>query len=456
MRFRSQARKNRRSWLKPDVDAPKTPSMPSSYADVAHLLRRVGFGGTPTQIQALTALDWPQVVDRVLDPTGAPSPTSGVPSLPAPGTALDATQWGAAYRSMTWWWLERCRTSPAPVVEKMVLFWSGLLCSSLDVVPHKVMFDQNQLFRAHALGRIDTMLTQVSIHPAMLIYLDNRANVRTHPNENFARELMELFTLGVGNYSEVDVRESARAWTGHTMNKDTFRYEFRSDWHDHGNKTFMGVTRNWDGPQIISHILRGPKQRIAASFFVRKLWTFIAYPNPSAALVEVLIDAFIAGDMRVDRILRVMCNRPEFRSQTAKNGLVRSPVEYVVAAMKHAQTPCSAVSPQWMLKGMGQEPFLPPNVDGWGANRHWMSTAAAWAKANFAEAVANAAPKTVLADLDQMAADAAVSATLAAFDITEPTTTTRGAMRQYVDGTKSNRRWGLINLALLSPEFQLA
>lgn len=430
--------------------------MPSSYSDVAHLLRRVGFGGTPSQINALTAYDWPQVVDRVLDPSGAPSPTAGVPSLPSPGASLDAAKWGEAYRSMTSWWMERCRTTPVPVVEKMVLFWSGLLTSSLDVVPHRLMFDQNQLFRTQGLGRIDTVLTQASLQPAMLIYLDNRANVKTHPNENFARELMELFTMGVGNYSETDVRESARAWTGHTMNKDTFRYEFRSDWHDHGNKTFMGVTRNWDGPQIISHILRGPKQRVAASFFVRKLWTFLAYPNPSPALVEVLIDSFIAGDMRVDRLLRTMCNRPEFRSATAKNGLVRSPFDYVVAGMKYAQTPTSAVSPQWMMKGMGQEPFLPPNVDGWGANRYWLSTAAAWAKANFVEVLANASAKTVLADLDKVSPDAAVDAAFTTFGITEPTTTTRAAMRQYADATRSNRRWGLIHLALLSPEFQLA
>ena len=435
--------------------------MPSEREDVAHLFRRIGFGGLPAEIDALVALDWPDAVDAVLDRTHAPSATLGVPTLPAPGTALDATKWGDAYRSMVWWWLDRCRTTPVPVVEKLTLFWHGVLTSSLDVAPHKLLFDQNQLLRAHGLGTLDGLVTRVAKNPAMLIYLDNRANWKGYPNENFARELMELFLLGVGNYTEADVRESARAWTGHTMDTSTWKYQFVASGHDDGNKTFMGVTANWDGPQIIDHLVRGPKQRTTARFVARKLWTAIAAPTAPATLVDELATAFIAGDMRIDALLRAILLRPEFRSAAARDGVVRSPAEFVVAAMRYAGLQCSDVDPQWQMKGMGQELFLPPNVDGWGVNAAWISTAAGWAKLNFASQVApKAVSKGLLADSTSRKPADAAAAALSAFGITAPTPTTLQALTDFViadrAGGHKRERAGLVKLALLSPEFSLA
>ena len=432
----------------------------TSYEDAAHLLRRVGFGGTRAEIEALVPLSWEAAVDRVLDTSKAPAAGSG-PSLPAPGTALSGEQWHAAYVAMTGWWLDRARTTSVPVIEKLTLFWHGHMPSSIDVVPHKLLFDQNQLYRSKALGRVDDLVQAASVHPAMLIYLDNRANAAGWPNENFARELMELFTLGVGNYSETDVRESARAWTGHTMDTTTWSYRFRSEWHDHGNKTFMGDTRPWDGPQIVQHLLRGPKQRVAARFLAKKMWKFLAGPTPSAALVDELASAFIAGDMRTKALVRAILLRPEFRSTEVRQGLVRSPFEVIVAALRHSGRSAAEIRPQWLMPGMGQELFRPPNVDGWGTNLYWMSTTAVWAKSILADQLgATTTSGGLLQGSEKRSVVDAVTAALDTFGIHRPSATTRAAMEQFVRTERSSRKWaersGLVSLAIMSPEFHLA
>lgn len=432
----------------------------TSYEDAAHLLRRVGFGGTSGEIEALVPLSWEAAVDRVLDTSRAPSPGSG-PSLPAPGAPMTGEQWHQAYMAMTSWWLDRARTTPVPVVEKLTLFWHGHMPSSLDVVPHALLLDQNQLYRSKALGKVDELVQAASVHPAMLIYLDNRANAAGWPNENFARELMELFTLGVGKYSEDDVRESARAWTGHTMDTSTWSYRFRSDWHDHGNKTFMGVTRPWDGPQIIQHLLRGPKQRTAAGFLARKMWRFLAGPKPTTTIIDDVASRFIAGDMQTEALVRAILLRPEFRSPEVRTGLVRSPFELVVAALRHTGRSATEVRPQWLMPGMGQELFRPPNVDGWGTNAYWISTSAMWAKSILADQLgAGAGEYRLLEGSERRSVVDAVSAALETFGITGPSATTRAAMEQFVRAERSSRRWGersgLVSLAIMSPEFQLA
>lgn len=432
----------------------------TSYEDAAHLLRRVGFGGTRAEIEALLPLSWNAAVDRVLDTSKAPAPGTG-PSLPAPGAPMTGEQWHSAYMAMTTWWLDRARTTPVPVIEKLALFWHSHMPSSLDVVPHKLLFDQNQLYRAKALGKVDELVQAASVHPAMLIYLDNRANAAGWPNENFARELMELFTLGVGQYSEVDVREAARAWTGHTMDTSTWSYRFRGEWHDWGNKTFMGVTQPWDGPQIVQHILRGPRQRDAATFLARKLWRFLAGTTPSAAVLDDIVGKLIAGDMRTKALVRAILLRPEFRSPEVRAGLVRCPFDMIVAALRHSGMSAAEIRPQWLMPGMGQELFRPPNVDGWGTNRYWISTSAAWAKSTLCDQIAwKAHEGSLLSGSEQRSVPDAVTAALQQFGITHVSTTTRAAMEQFVRTERSSRkwaeRWGLVSLALMSPEFQLA
>ncbi len=434
--------------------------MPSEFLDVAHLLRRSGFGGRRPEIEALMEMEWSDIVDLILDTSPNPPVTEGVPNLNP-----DTTTWSERYIGMTHHWFERARTVPRPIEEKMALFWHGLLCSGLDKVnQHYLMFDQIQLFRTAGLGDIVELYQAMAIQPAMMLYLDNKDNRRGSLNENFAREVMELFTLGQGHYTEDDVAASARAWTGHGLTSyDTYprTYQFRADRHDSDTKTFMGVTANWDGPEILNHILLGPKQRDAARFISAKMWSFFAYPNPEPALVEDLASAMINGGMRADAVLRAIFNRPEFRSEKARTGLVRSPIEFTVAALRHSNLTSSDIDPQWYVGEMGQSMYDPPNVSGWQQNGYWISSSAMWAKARFASNLRwRAYDNEFLADSPDLPTATSVDRALDTFGVFAASARTKASLTDFVTTERSTSRWaessGLIFLSLLTPEFQLA
>ncbi len=440
--------------------APKVPPMPSDFSDVAHLLRRSGFGGTRSEIETLAAMDWTELVDHLLDISDNPPVTQGVPNLDE-----DSTSWSDRYVGMTHFWFERARTVPKPVQEKMALFWHGLLCSGLDKVnKHYLMFDQIQLFRSGGMGDIVELYQAMALQPAMLIYLDNKDNRKRSPNENFARELMELFTLGQGHYTEDDVQAAARAWTGHGLNRwDAVprEYVFDPDQHDNELKTFMGITNNWNGPEIITHILLGPKQRAAAEFISTKMWSFFAYPNPEAGVVGDLADALIAGGMRADALLRAIFLHPNFRSPKAKNALVRSPIEFTVAALRHAGLSSSDIDPQWYVGEMGQSMYDPPNVSGWKQNGYWISSSAMWAKARFASNLRwRAYENELLADSPDLEISDSVTRALDTFGVFDASDRTLASLNNFVTTERSSSQWaeppGLIFLSLLTPEFQLA
>ena len=183
----------------------------------------------------------------------------------------------------------------------MTLFWSNHFVSSFDkVYDARAMWDQVQLYRSLALGNFRTLCHQMALTVAMLEYLDNATNAAGSPNQNFARELIELMTLGPGNYTEADVDASARAWTGHGIDDSVQprRYVFRPTWHDNGTKTFFGTTKNWDGPAIIDEILDNPAKRtIMARFICRKLWGWFAYAKPADAVINGLADVFVANNL---------------------------------------------------------------------------------------------------------------------------------------------------------------
>ena len=391
----------------------------------------------------------------MLDTSAATPASLGVPDLD------ERRGFYQTFVDMTWFWLERCRTSPAPLVEKMVLFWHGYLCSSMDkVYDRRQMFDQNQLFRTHGLGNFEDLLQRASVQPAMLVYLDNDRNVAGSPNENFARELMELFTLGIGHYSELDVRESARAWTGHRVGP-AGTYELDGGAHDWEPKTFFGETRNWDGPQIISHIVRGPKHDVVARHVATKMWSFLAYPDPEPAVIDEVAAPFSASGLEISALVRAILLHPGFRSERARRGLIRSPIEYVVAAMRIAGLGCDVAHPEWTLGQMGQKPFHPPNVAGWKQNRYWLTAASVWAKAQFAGNIRwELYRRGDLADSGAMTPSRAADTALHRFGIRSPSATTRNALISYVEAERATSRWaertGLLLLPLLSPELQLA
>ncbi len=440
--------------------------MPSNPNDIAHLLRRSRFAALPAEIAALSNLNWSDAVEAVLDTSSAASYGQGVPDLGPNRGGYEK------YTDMVHFWLDRATDSSSGIVEKMVLFWHGHFCTSLDkAFDHQAMFNQNQLFRIAGMGNFVNLTHQVALQPAMISYLDNDRNVLGSPNENFARELMELFTLGVNEYSEQDVVESARAWTGHGLD-DNDQYFFDSSEHDSGTKVFFGQSGAYRGPDIINLIFSQKSVRVS-QFMAEKLWSFFAYPDPADSIVNEIASVFRAG-WDVTAALRAIFNHAAFRSDQAKLGLIRSPIEFAVAAMKHTGLRCQDTSPQWSLSGMGQTPFYPPNVAGWKQNEYWVSSSAVWAKSSFASSMRwNQYSAGVLDHIDDRNDDSgsanyreyildpatSVQAALVHYGIGDASPATRSALEQFVIAERATSRWaeraGLLFLALLTPDFQM-
>ncbi|WP_426571596.1 DUF1800 domain-containing protein [Aquihabitans sp. McL0605] len=425
--------------------------------DVVHLMRRAGFGATSAQVDSLmTSASWAAVVDRVLDTSANP-----VDTIPA---AVDDLQdqyyppWVAAVQ----YWLDRMATTPTPIVEKMTLFWHSNLASSTDGALPRLVFRQIKTYRALGLGDVHDLFQAMALDPAMLLYLDNASNVAAQPNENFARELMELFTLGNGAFAEADVVGMARAWTGYNYDSVGEQFLYRANKHDNGQKTIFGITKDWTGPQALTEIVRGSRQQTCARFLTTKIWSFFAYPNPAADLVDALSAAFIASGMNVKALLRALFLRPEFRLATTRTALVRSPVEWMVASMRALGMPAATLHPEWWLERMGQPLYQPPNVAGWKQNAAWISTSAQWAKGSFAGwARWKANDAGIFAGAGSLAPAAAADAAFARFGIEDPSPLTRSQVEAYVAREKAaGRSWAippnLVTLALLTPDFQLA
>jgi uncharacterized protein (DUF1800 family) len=430
--------------------------MATPAADVAHLLRRSGFFADSTKVAELATQNLPAIVDWVLDTTRTSGPLV-VPALT--DTTLSNWEKYVAYGHA---WYDRLATGTFPIAEKMTLFWHNHFVSSADKASDASMYAQLALYRANALGNMQSLTQAMAIEPAMLVYLDNATNTKTGPQQNFARELMELFTMGIGNYTENDVIEVARAWTGHGIDYQTDGYVFNASRHDTGNKTIFGITKNWDGPAVITEIFTNSSKRVAlARFMVTKLWTYFAHPNPPATVVNDLAQVFITSNYEMTPLLRALFLRPEFYSTTAKQGLLRSPVEFIVAAMHAFGLTGDEMHPEWFAPEMGQQLMRPPNVAGWKWNEYWMGTSAAKARGDFASHIhwtLNNLTRHPLANVVGTPAQV-VTALLVSMDFTV-SSITRTALEQFVaDSRTNNRRWNeasVLVLAVLSPEFNLA
>ncbi len=359
-------------------------------ANVAHLLRRTEYVARPARVQALMAKASIELaVDDILAVPGNPGSVSFA--------TVDEIQRGD---ELTHFWLDRmAHDSPRPIQEKMGFFWHGHFCSDLHKVRSgALMRQQIDFFRRHALSDLGYLATTMSTQVAMLRYLDNNQNKRTSPNQNFARELMELFILGVGNYTEDDVEAATAAWTGHTDNPETGGYVWRPDWHDASKKRFLVRDIN-DGGDPLRHgaetieVMLGadakvpagadvvanrgrPTQQVAAEFISRKLWTEFAGTEPSPVVLGALRDVALANDFQIKPWLKALLTREEFYDPAVKRGLVRSPVEYIVAVLAATGRRSLGTAPLWRMEGMGQRPLYPPNVSGWKHNSYWINAAA--------------------------------------------------------------------------------
>jgi uncharacterized protein (DUF1800 family) len=361
------------------------------FDDARHLLSRTSFGATPAEIQALASLDYAIAVDRLLGPS-RPQAVTAAPTWVNEGPAelrrrqeqvekarRDGVQpppprpFQEQAGELRRWWVEEMLVTDQPLVEKMTLFWHNHFTSSVIKVRFvPSLYHQNQLFRREALGNFATLLKSVARDPAMLIYLDGMRSVARQPNENFARELLELFTLGEGHYSEGDIKNAARAFTGWSIDRETGRFVDHLQQHDDGEKTFLGQTGRFNGDDIIAILLRQPR---TAETVVEKLWHEFVSLKPDPAEVKRLAALFRTGGYELKPLIRALLLSPAFRDPANRGALIKSPVELIVGTVHVLGLPVpEKAGLVRMMAGLGQSPFDPPNVKGWPGGESWITT----------------------------------------------------------------------------------
>jgi hypothetical protein len=351
-------------------------SAPIDAAQVRRLLWRAGFGPTPGQVEALAGQPIETVVQGLTRPSGAavlhgPAPTAENGEALAPADA-----WGEDHC----WWLDRMVRSDQQLVERMTFIWHDWFANSNEKVgSQQRMLDQNELFRENALGNFHDLFTAVTANPAMLVFLDGIYNDKWEPNENYAREMMELFSLGAdrGAYSEDDVREMARALTGWTADwtesagLQSFRFE--ASRHDETNKTVFGQTGKWNWEDAVRLCLENP---LHASFFVAKLWSYFVPTPPDEATLASLEGVYLASGYEVRPVVEAILQGPEFLEGPE---LVTPPVVYNAGLLRAIGRPIDTTAWAWLSAGAGQQLFYPPNVSGWDFTR-WLDTSTAKAR----------------------------------------------------------------------------
>lgn len=456
------------------------PSDPWDREKAAHLLRRTGFGPLPEEVAAAQAAGPDRAVEALFHFPPAPEPPdlfnrvreaearadSAVLQLIRSArrvfsgdhpevralvqSALQAhTQ---ALDELTAWWLERMARTPAPLQEKLALFWHGHFTTSFgDVHDALAVFAQNQLFRGHAGGNFARLLHAVARDPAMLRYLNNAENRRGHPNENWARELMELFTMGIGHYTETDVKESARAWTGWTLaDGRTFTgrrtFAFKRALHDDGLKTFLGETGPWDGTDVLRIILNQP---VTPRWIASRLARFFVSPTPDPQLVEALAQQLWESRYELTPVLRTLFRSQAFYRPEVLYAQVKSPVEFVVGAVRQL----GIDAPDWMRLGqevgtLGQRLFYPPTVAGWPGGTSWVTAGTLFARTEVASLLVQGRFGT-----PQAIATGSLESLLARFIVRPLPPSRRAALARAAGGQPAP---AVVHLILSSPEYQVA
>jgi len=435
---------------------------------VGHLLRRAGFGATPDDLQAYAAKGVAATVEELVNDDQKTDEL---------GTTLDKVQGDLVdlhnLEDIQTWWLYRMLHTSRPLQEKMTLFWHGHFATSQYKVNNALfMHQQNETLRKYALGNFKDLATGMAKDPAMLIWLDGNTNRKGAPNENFARELMELFTLGIGNYSEDDVKAGARAFSGWNLNVAQGRFVFNKNQHDDGEKAFRGLNGNLNGDDVIANVTADPA---TAKRLASKLFAFFAYDNPEPQVVQPFADLYLKSNFEIKPVVKAILLSDAFYSDKAYTDHVKSPVEYVVGTVKQlgGQVRERALAPA--LRQLGQELFNPPNVAGWPGGPAWLDASTVANRFNFggllAAAVKNAPspngggyidPESFVQKLGSKSWDAVID--FFGGSLTSGLTdTTRSALLDYAGKAQDPRPQtldtklrGLIHLLMVSPEYQVA
>lgn len=423
----------------------------------AHLYRRAAFGASSAEVRRAVADGMDATVASLVDYESISN------------AALDA-RLGAANFDLTTlagisrWWITRLLYTARPLEERMTLFWHDHFATSIRKVKDAtLMLNQNALFRSSALGDFVDLTIAVSKDPAMLIWLDNATSRKDHPNENYGRELLELFTLGNGNYTEDDVQSSAKAFTGWSLNRTTMQFTFVDRNHDHTQKAFLGRTGDWNGDDIVRIAC---SQVAHAQLIATKLFAWFAHDDPEQGVVDRFAQIYLDAGNGIKPLVRAILTSDEMYSDKARWAKVKSPVDHAVTALRLLGVDNSSVprATQSALSLEGETLFAPPDVSGWDQGLAWISSNALLTRMNFANSVAGwfdpskfagmAAVRTAadlvgvyLGELGPLTVAADTSAALAAYVATD------GKLPSGTELTAKQR--GLAHLVLSLPEWQM-
>jgi uncharacterized protein (DUF1800 family) len=369
------------------------PASKWNFKTAAHLLNRAGFGGPPAEIEKLVSLgpekavahlvDFEKIPDDTADPEWAkPEPDRAEKLLAARRAAEEERRRLNRERQqqerqrmveLRGWWMQRMAKGPRPLQEKLTLFWHGHFATSVEKVREPyLMWRQNELFRRLGTGNWLTMLIEVAQDPAMLVWLDQAQSRKEHPNENFAREVMELFSLGEGHYTEKDITEGARALTGWSYDRANQKFVERPYQHDTGQKTIFGKTGEFDGTDFLEMVVQHPQ---AGRFITAKLWNFFAGVMPSEEQNTALAEVFRKNGDTFKPVLRTMFASEDFYAPSIIRNQIKSPVQWLVSSTRMLERELPPpVACFALTRNLGQDLFAPPNVKGWDGGVSWITT----------------------------------------------------------------------------------
>ena len=392
---------------------------------IAHLYRRAGFGATPSEMDDVSGMGYKEIVDRLMTFDKMDFvPEDMICRFHKDQSDLRGAPAGGAN------WIYRMVMTNNPLREKMCLFWHRVFATaSTKLIQNRVVINQIDMFRRHGMGSFDNLLLELSRDPAMIMWLDNQDNHGANINENYGREILELFAMGVGNYSEEDIKETARAFTGWSvvnpeymsikMRNNTARpygymswqFEYDDEDHDHSEKTILGQTGNWNGEDAIRIIC---EQQATAEYIARHLYHFFVedeLPVPQwphegprdPKAIKILTEAYFDSDHSIKAMMEAMFNSDFFKDEKVRYARIKSPAEMVVGTMRLAgpiEIPSDdTYYAQAVCGNMGQALLRPPSVEGWQGGSEWINTGAYVERINFATRVLNDPSKVGVRDI---------------------------------------------------------
>ena len=384
---------------------------PIGVLGARHLLERSGFGAPPDLVDQYAKLERAQAIERLLDghssglqrsppniPYERPGQLKSLPDEERKAAQREHFRQGAEMRA--WWTGEMLRapTAQDALRERMTLFWHNHFVSSQQKVKSgNLMLRQNEILRRNALGSFAQMLHAVAKDPAMLIYLDGANSRKASPNENFAREVMELFTLGEGSYREQDIKEAARAFTGWSFAPLTGDFIWRPALHDSGEKTILGRRGDFDGDAVLDILLAQPA---TAQFIASKLWREFISPTPDPVEIRKIAAALRGAGYQIRPALKLVFLSEAFWSQQNRASLTKAPVDFVIGTLRTLMVDVPDALPLALsLRHLGQDLFAPPNVRGWPGGEAWINSSSLLARKQFIERLLRASEMNGMAQM---------------------------------------------------------